>query len=76
MTSINVSPRSRLAALLLSLLGFTLLCGLHRLYVGKFWTGLLWMATVGLGGIGQIFDIVMIVLGSFRDKEGRRVLRW
>ena len=73
---IPISPRSRLAALLLGLLCCTLLCGMHRLYVGKLWTGLLWMATVGLLGVGQIRDLVMIVMGEFRDKEGLRVARW
>ncbi len=76
MSTINVSDRSRLGALILSLLGFTLLCGMHRLYVGKLWTGLLWLATGGLCGIGQIFDIVMILIGCFDDKEGRPVLNW
>ena len=32
--------------------------GLHRFYLGKYFTGLLWMLTWGLGGIGQIFDLV------------------
>ncbi len=32
--------------------------GLHRFYLGKYMTGLLWMLTWGLFGIGQIFDLV------------------
>ena len=32
--------------------------GLHRFYLGKYFTGLIWMLTWGLGGIGQIFDLV------------------
>ncbi len=72
----NVSERSRLAALILNLLCGTLLFGLHRFYVGKVWTGLLWLVTAGLFGIGQLVDLILIILGSFRDKKGLPVVRW
>ena len=35
-------------------------CGLHRLYNGKIGTGLLWMFTFGLFGIGQLVDLALI----------------
>jgi predicted transcriptional regulator len=31
--------------------------GLHRFYLGKIPTGILWMCTAGLGGIGSIYDL-------------------
>ena len=34
--------------------------GLHRLYNGKFFTGLLWLSTFGLFGVGQIVDLLLI----------------
>lgn len=34
--------------------------GLHRLYNGKIFTGLLWMFSFGLFGIGQLVDLLMI----------------
>ena len=34
--------------------------GLHRLYNGKIFTGLLWMFTFGLFGIGQMVDLILI----------------
>ncbi len=32
--------------------------GMHRIYMGKYATGILWLLTFGLFGIGQIFDLV------------------
>lgn len=45
--------------------------GVHRFYVGKFWTGLLLLATGGGFGIWWIVDLVLILLGRFDDAEGR-----
>jgi TM2 domain-containing membrane protein YozV len=36
---------------------FAGLAGLHRIYLGKYGTGILWMLTFGLFGIGQIYDL-------------------
>ena len=70
----NPSERSRLAALLLCvLLGFL---GAHRFYVGKVGSGLLWLFTIGLLGMGVIFDLVLIATGEFRDQQGRRLVYW
>lgn len=43
---------------ILGFLGFT--GGLHRLYNGKIATGLLWMFTLGLFGLGQFVDLFLI----------------
>lgn len=34
--------------------------GLHRLYLGKYGTGFLWLFTWGLFGIGQVYDLVTL----------------
>ena len=40
--------------------GLVGLCGLHRFYVGRIWTGLLWLSTFGLLGFGQLFDLLFL----------------
>jgi len=73
----QASPKSRTTALLLALL-FPIvgLCGIHRFYAGKTGTGILWLFTAGLLGVGQLVDIIMIVVGTFRDKQARMISTW
>ena len=47
-------------AYLLWILSFGGALGLHRFYLGRIGTGLLWMFTGGLAGIGGIFDLFYI----------------
>ena len=47
----------------------------HRFYVGKIGTGILYWLTAGGFGIWYIIDIVMIILDKFTDKEGRKLKR-
>ena len=68
--------KSRVAALILSIapfgsLGLLPVFGLHRFYSGRIFTGLIWLFTLGLAGIGQLIDIVVIAVGEFRDRSGR-----
>ena len=62
------STKNKDIALILSIfLGWL---GIHRFYVGKTGTGILYLLTGGIFGIGWIVDIVMLVIGSFTDKGG------
>jgi len=70
-----VSPQKRLVALLLAW-PTPFPAGLHRVYVGKTGTGILWFFTCGMFLIGQIVDFILILAGRFQDKEGRPVHYW
>lgn len=70
----DISPRSRLVALLLCF--FLGVFGVHRFYVGKVGTGILQLVTIGGLGIWALIDFIMILVGSFTDGEGRRVFQW
>ena len=44
--------------------------GAHRFYVGKIWTGVIQLFTLGGFGIWAFIDLIMIIVGKFRDKHG------
>lgn len=47
--------------------------GIHRFIVGKTGTGILYLLTGGLFGIGALVDLIMLVCGSFKDKDGNTI---
>lgn len=49
--------------------------GVHRYYVGKIGTGILWTLTGGCFGIGYIVDLIKIIVGKFKDKSGNYIVR-
>lgn len=76
MSRSNVSPRSHLATFILAMLLFcSCVGGLHRLYTGRIFTGLLQMLTGGGFCIWQLLDIIRICRGTYRDGAGRIVER-
>lgn len=67
----NISKRSGMVTLLLAVfLGWI---GIHRFYVGKMGTGVLYLFTGGCLAIGWIIDIIKIVTGNFTDKENCKI---
>ena len=63
-----VSTRSKWVTLILCF--FFGVFGIHRFYVGKIGTGLLYFFTFGLAGFGWLIDMIMIITGSFNDDHG------
>lgn len=62
------SPKSKTAAALLCF--FLGGLGIHRFYVGKVGTGILYLLTAGLFGIGALVDFIMILCNNFKDGSG------
>ena len=69
----STSNKSKGTALILCLLGGIM--GLHRFYVGKIGSGFLYFITGGLMGIGWLYDLIAIAVGSFEDVSGAALRR-
>ena len=67
LTNKSYSEKSGLVAFLLCIFFGAL--GIHRFYVGKIITGILWLVTIGLFGFGVIIDMIFIVTGKFKDNN-------
>jgi ribosomal protein L40E len=70
----DASDRSRLVALLF--VWFFGVLGIHRFYVNRVWSGILWLLTFGLFGVGVLVDLILIASGKFTDKWGKPLLVW
>ena len=71
-TTAVVSSRNKWVALALCLtLGWL---GIHRFYVGKIGTGILYWATKGFWGVGVVVDLILILTDRFEDAQGRRLV--
>ncbi len=44
--------------------------GVHRFYTGKVKSGILQLVTFGGGGVWWLVDMVLLLLGRFKDKNG------
>ncbi len=60
--------KSQLVALLLCLLVGTL--GIHRFYLGYVGIGIIQLLTFGAFGIWTLIDLIMIITGDLKPKDG------
>ena len=70
----NGEVKKILPAFLLCL--FLGMFGAHRFYVGKIGTGVAQLLTLGGLGIWTLIDFIMLIVGSFTDKEGNKLTEW
>ncbi|MEM7622902.1 MAG: TM2 domain-containing protein [Planctomycetota bacterium] len=63
--------KDKALAYILLILGFVLIAGLHRFYLGKWGTGILWLLTAGIFGFGTIIDLFLT--SRMVDRYNRRV---
>ena len=68
------SHKHRRTALILCLIGG--IFGLHRFYVGKWGTGFLFCFTFGGFMFGWFVDLIKILHGTFKDKNGVPLIEW
>ena len=74
----DVSPKSRLITTLLCALPAFLfgIAGVHRFYLEKIGTGILMLITLGGLGIWTLIDLIMVIAGAMKDKDGKPILIW
>lgn len=68
--TIRKLPKRSTALLLCIFLGPL---GIHRMYVGRVKSGFLMLLTAGFFWLGWISDLCLLVVGDFKDKDGRIV---
>lgn len=69
--AVNISPKSKITAILLCLFLGTL--GIHRFYLGKPLTGILQLITFGGFGIWALIDLVLLICDKGKDGQERLV---
>lgn len=64
-----------MTTMILCVIGFFGVAGIHRFYTGKIFTGFVWFFTGGLFLIGTIYDLVCILNGSYRTSKAEPLYR-
>ena len=67
------SPKSKWLAFILCF--FFGVLGVHRFYVGKVGTGVIYLFTGGFFAIGWLLDLIKILSGTFKDGAGMPLMK-
>ncbi len=70
-SSDSVGEKSFMVAAILSIIPAP--CGLHRVYTGRIWTGVILFFSSGLYFIWSSIDVLRILTNSFTDKNGMKL---
>jgi len=70
------SEKSRTLALILCLVGWLGLAGLHEFYAGRIGWGLVYFFTIGFFFIGTLVHTISILTGNYRDVVGAPITVW
>ena len=77
---IKISSKSRLVLILLIV--FLGMLGVHRMYAGKWITGIIMLLgfisfyLILFVGLWLIYDLIIAITGEFTDKEGGFIRNW
>jgi TM2 domain-containing membrane protein YozV len=66
----TTSEKSKMTAIILCLIGFLGIAGIHHFYVGKTGMGILYFFTIGFFFIGTLISIFSLLMGNFKDNTG------
>ncbi|MBF0608726.1 MAG: TM2 domain-containing protein [Candidatus Magnetobacterium sp. LHC-1] len=72
--AVTESSKSRLIALLLCFMFGWM--GAHRFYAKKIGTGIAMLLTMGGFGLWVFYDIILILVGKFRDADDVCITSW
>lgn len=67
----NISDKNGIAVLLLCF--FLGGLGIHSFYVGRTGAGIGQLLTLGGCGIWALIDFIMIIMGTYKDAEGKQI---
>tara|TARA_Y100000817_G_scaffold113896_1_gene89230 strand:+ start:356 stop:628 length:273 start_codon:yes stop_codon:yes gene_type:complete len=67
----NVSKKNGIVLLLLLLLIGVF--GVHRFYAGRIGTGIIFLFTFGIFGLGLIYDLILVLTQKLKDGEGKNI---
>lgn len=68
----DLDEQSKIASVAILLMFFGSL-GVHRFFVGRIVSGILFLMTMGFLGIGVLYDGIMLMLRRFKDAEGNTI---